>query len=172
MTVQQEVKRLPVVVDLVAIMYDVVKGAQYPREQEAQEYKDCARFPPVKDPVQDNNLTPVSLALMRHCKEHCSFPRAPMATPRPMARLIPALPCPLRGEWQGARAPVPSLTKPKHHAQSAFGSFPRITKAYHVIRGALSFTDMQDLGEPIEAKLRENLMNALRMHTPTSTIGF
>ena len=51
MAVQQKVEGLPVIVDLIAIVYDIVKGTQYSREQKAYEREECTRSSPIKDPA-------------------------------------------------------------------------------------------------------------------------
>ncbi len=52
MSVQQEMQGFPVVVDLVAVMNDVVQGAQYSGKQKAHENENCARFAAIESPAQ------------------------------------------------------------------------------------------------------------------------
>ena len=51
MAVQQKMEGLPVIVDLIAVMYDIVEGTQYPREQKAYKCEDCTRSSPVENPA-------------------------------------------------------------------------------------------------------------------------
>ncbi len=53
MSVQQKVQGLPVIVHLIAVMNNIVDGAQKSWKQEAKKYESCARLPPVEDPARD-----------------------------------------------------------------------------------------------------------------------
>ena len=109
MAVQQKVKGLPVVIDLIAVMYDIVEGTQYSRDQKAYKREECTRSSPVEDPARSRHLECQCCSAVR-----VSTASSYMQLVTTMHKVAPPALCPVRRVRQGATAPVPSLSKTKH----------------------------------------------------------